>query len=200
SPAPPNPAPQEPERPPSPRAFATATGAVFQAVGSLLMLASCCFWTISSHVIDEATRAQAAATATHWWYYLTGDRLPAAVATIIVATAIIGGAGLLAAGIGLAGEHPNSGRTAMIASGAVAAVMGTCGVILVVHATRLPDPPAALWVSAALPFTLAAVHTVLFLLAGHSATILRDHPPPPDRSTITADQLLDIQNRRRQSR
>ena len=72
--------------PDSPRAHVIATGHIFFSVGLVFLLGACCFWGFSSHVVRPAD-----APAARWADYFSGDRLPAAMLTIGVATTLIGG-------------------------------------------------------------------------------------------------------------
>jgi len=161
---------------PSLRAFVTATGLVFQAVGMIMLFGSCCFWSFSGHVVEPSD-----VPAAQWTDYLRGERLPAALLTICVVVTFVGGIALTAAGVGLQGEKLRSGRFAMAVAAPMALIYGTAGVILV---TRTD-----LWVRGLMPILFAAVSILLFMLAGHSSSLLRQFPPPADQHVATEEFL-----------
>jgi hypothetical protein len=165
----------------SPRDFAIHTGYAFQTVGSVLLLGSCCIWSLSGRWITKVDRPTA-----HWTDHLQGDRLPAAVLTIAIAASLIGGAGLIGVGIGLHGERPGSGRAAMVVTGAMAIIYGCCAVTL-------------FWAKAiggaVISAGFAVFATLLLLLAAGSASVLRRFPPPPDQNRVTDDILRQLSRR-----
>ena len=115
-----DPSPIQPEEhgqapPPSPRAFATTTGAVFQVIGSIVAFGSCCILSISGLVFSPASQP-----AEQWLSYLSGDRFETAMATLQIVVSLVGGLGLIAAGIGMQAERPRSGGVGMWVSGLMA--------------------------------------------------------------------------------
>ena len=168
---------------PSPRAFATATGYVLQLVGLVFLLGSCCFWTFSNHIVEQPKEPVA-----HWTDHLRGEGLSAAGLTICAVVTLIGGIALVATGIGLHGELPASGRLAMIVTAMMAILYWTLAILLIASAKT--------WLYGAVPAVFALVTTVLFLLAGHSTTILRQFPPPADQNVATEEFLQQVREER----
>jgi len=128
---------REPDREPestanSPRAFAVRTGQLCQTVGIAFLLGACCLWSFSGRLVQKADHPPE-----HWTGYLAGDRLPAAILTIDVAATLIGGIGLLAAGIGLCGERPGSGTFAAIVNSVLSLVYWLSCAVLAVKAALI---------------------------------------------------------------
>lgn len=170
--------------PDSPRAHVIATGHIFFSVGLVFLLGACCFWGFSSHVVRPADEPAA-----RWADYFSGDRLPAAMLTIGVATTLIGGFGLVAVGVGLQGERPSSGPVAVVLTALMAIVYwGTCAVLIVKTGS---------WSYALTPAVFALASTVLFAVAVHCAAVLRRFPPPPDQNVVTDEFLEEYRKRRR---
>jgi len=171
----------------SPRAFAIRTGGLCQTVGLTFLFGACCLWSLSGRLVVQANQP-----AEHWIDYLTGDRLPAAVLTLDVAVTLVGGLGLLAAGIGLYGEKRGSGTVAAVTAGAMSAVYwASC----LAFALRTGS-----WASSLTAAAFGVVSTLLFLLSLHSAAILRKFPPSPDQNVVTDEFLERYQRERRERR
>ena len=166
------------QSPPSPRAFAIGTGIVFQSVGTIFLLGACCFWSFSGHLVRPA-----AEPAERWTDHFARDRLPAAAVAIGVATTLVGGIGLVAAGVGLYGEQRSSGRVALAVTGGMGASYWVLFALLIIKVGS--------WSAAAVAAVFAIITTILFLLAGHSASTLRRFPPPPDQNAVTEPLLQD---------
>lgn len=171
---PPGPPDGGPESPP--RAFVTATGLVFQVVGLVMLLGSCCFWSFSGRVLEPVE-----VPTEQWTDHFRGERLPAALLTLGVVTTFVGGIALTAAGVGLQGEIRGSGRAAMAVSVLMAVIYLAAGVMLIAKTSHRG--------SALVPIVFGLVTSVLFLLAGHSASVLRRFPPPADQHLATEEFL-----------
>ncbi len=174
---------QPPEPVASPRAFVIGSGAVFQSVGGLFVFMACVVWLISAWTVPKAAAPQS-----QWNGFFHEEHLPSALMTIALLLTFVGGLGLLAVGLGLQGERPGSGRVAMAASGLLATCYLIVSVAYVVALGRV--------ISALLVFALAGMAAVLFLLAGHSAGILRKFPPPPDQNVATPEILEEFRQKR----
>lgn len=168
---------------PSPRAFAMGSGFVFQTVGGILVLASCIVGGISAWAVPKAS-----APLLSWMDFFRGENLPSALMTVALLTSLVGGLALLAVGLGLQGERASSGRAAMIASGLMSASYTIVALAYVVILGRV--------VSALFVFALAALAALLFMLAGHSASILRKFPPPSDLNDATPELLEEFRQKR----
>lgn len=179
-----DPTPPQPDaapQPPSPRAFCQATGLIYQIVGFIFCIGTCC-WGFTASIGG--------------FLGVGGDSLSAPVTTAPTATqpASTGGAhaawftaavwstfvgGLAAAAVGLAMQHERrkSGRNGMIVSGIMAAIF--LGYLIFAIAIE-PAVGRALGAAAMLALWIA-----LFLLAGHSAELLRRFPPTTTDSEWT---------------
>lgn len=178
---------REPDREPestadSPRAFAVRTGQLCQTVGVAFLLGACCLWSFGGRLVQKADHPPE-----HWTGYLAGDRLPAAILTIDVAATLIGGIGLLAAGIGLCGERPGSGTFAAIVNSVLSLVYWLSCAVLAVKAGSWPGSLTAA--------AFALVTTALLLLSLHSAAVLRRFPPPADQNVVT-EEFIERHSRR----
>lgn len=181
------PAADPPSDAPSPRAFATATGYVFQGVGLVLILGACGMWWLSAWFLPPTNER-----VTSWWQHLTGDNLPAALFMLAVLGGVVGGAGLSAAGFGLQAEVPRSGRAALIVTAVLTLVFGLLGLLLMFR--------AGAWISGILAIGMALFMALLFSLAVRSNVILRRYPPPPDQNKLTEEVLADIRRQRDERR
>jgi len=177
----------DPDPSPRPRAFVTATGYVFQTVGMVYLIVFGVYWFISGRIQDRATvRIDSPAD-----YFAAGNVL-LTVTTIVVLSGVAGGLGLVALGIGLQGERRGAGASAMMVAGALAAIGW-----IVVAAYVIVGPA---WGGALVTAVWSAINTVLFLLAGHSAAILKRHPPPADQNVVDDAWLEQYERERRESR
>ncbi len=172
---------------PAPRAFATATGYVFQGVGLVLILGACGMWWLSAWFLPPSNER-----VTGWWQHLTGDNLPAALFMLAVLGGVVGGAGLSAAGFGLQAELPRSGWAALIVTAALTLAYGLLGLLLMFR--------AGAWISGILAIGVALFMALLFSLAVRSTRILRRFPPPPDQNRLTEEVLADIRRQRDERR
>ncbi len=176
----PNPGSDASPRPPgtgddaNPRAFAQASGAVFQVVGPVLMLSSCCLFSLLGLIQEQVD--QPIGSFQDW---LTVATVPQIVGGLDVLFSTIAGAMLMAVGIGLQGERPSAGRHAVIVTTLLAVGWWASFLAFILFGGR--------WWQILLSLLLAAGATLLFLLAGTSARTLRLHPPPPDANRATPD-------------
>ena len=171
---------------PSPRAFVTTSGFVFQTVGAAYFLAGGAYWFISGSVQERATvRIDSVMD------YFAEPNLLLTVTTALILSSVGGGLALIAFGLGMQGETPRSGIGASIAAGMLTAT-GLAGTVL-----YLALGPA--WLRAVAAGLYTVVNGILFLLAGHSASILKRHPAPPDRSMVN-DAWLEEHHRNRRKR
>lgn len=175
--------PRSESSPPSPRAFAIGTGVVFQSVGGMLAFAALVAALISPWTIPRSEKP-----VEQWFQFFEKDHLPYAMAAIVIITSLIGGLAFVAVGLGLQGERPSSGRVAMVAAGLIgAAYLGVACVFLF-----LLNRPFSMIV----PTVLTLICIALFLLAGQSASILRQCPPPPDLNVATPEILEEFRQKR----
>ncbi len=161
----------------SPRAFVTATGFVFQIVGFVLVMGACVLWGFAGFVEDRLDEPINMAGD-----YFRSDALAATVSLVCILTTLVAGLGLIGTGLGLQGENRSSGRWALIVTGVLAAVWW--GGALTFWFISAP-----IWKIIVAAFS-AGAGSVLFLLAGNSARILKLHPPPDDLNVVS-DEFLD---------
>ncbi len=167
-----------PDRPP--RAFCQATGFVYQTVGFLLTLGTCCWWSFVGRVGSDVRSTQPNllvnpppdATAAQLWGM-------AAVCVLFV-----GGLVLVAAGIALQHDMSKSGRFAKWFTGIVAAFFTAYALMCIISFPGWGRTPVSL--------ALAGGWIVLFLLAGASAEELQRHPPPKRDSSWTPRDEDDL--------
>ena len=167
----------------SPRAFAIGTGFAFQTVGGLLASAAAVMAVIAAWAIPGSK-----VPVEQWTQFFSEEHLPSALWTILLITSLIGGLAMAAVGVGLQGENRNSGRVALV----ISAIMGlayfcVAGVFIVAADRVFP---------ALVAIVLAALAALMFLLAGHSATVLRQYPPPPDLNAATPELLEEYRQKR----
>jgi len=104
-----------------------------------------------------------------------------------MAASLVGGIALLAVGAGLQAERPASGRHAMIVTGAMTATyLCIAGVLLFKSGAPIAAATAGI---------LGVLSLLLFMLAGHSAAVLRAHPPR-DNGTLARDLDRELTDRR----
>lgn len=168
---------------PSPRAFAIGTGVTCQYIGFFFLLGACVACALAAWLLPSASQPT-----DKWTDFLKGDRLPTAILTLSLVVTFLGGIAWMAVGVGLQGERPGSGVAAMIVSGILTA--------LYVVATVWLIAAAQLFLPAVFPIGMALVSFAVFMLAAHSATVLRRFPPPPDQSAATPEFLDEYRQKR----
>lgn len=168
----------------SQRCFAVVTGYLFNVIGIVLILSTCFLLLLSGWII-----APWDAPVDRWADLLTPQRISATLAGAGLIVSFVGGAGLIATGVGLQGERPSSGWPAMM----VAGVLAASHIVMVVLACVL----GGAWAVAGVSALLVVVFTVLFLLAGHSAAILRQYPPPANQNIVSDEWIENYRNERR---
>lgn len=162
----------------SPRAFVTATGFVFQMIGFVFAVGGCLLWSLTGFLEQPLAEP----------INVVGDYVQrgAVARTITLACLVLtllSGVGLIATGIGMQGERRGSGRWALAITGVLAAVWLTATI--------------GYWWFSAAPWKIitaaffTGVGTVLFLLAGNSARILKLHPPPTDANVASEEFLRE---------
>ncbi len=170
----------------SPRAFVSASGLVFQTVGAVFLLGACGFWSLSGRIAPEAT-----ADVDTWTDLLTREHAGIAAMSVGLLTTFLGGIALATVGLGLTGQTRRSGILAVIVSLVVTCVYAViAGVLVLVAGLALP---------AVVSIAFALVCAVLFVLAAHSASLLKRYPPPPDQNKATK-AFLDEHDRQRAER
>lgn len=160
----------------NPRAFVTATGFIFQVVGAVFAASGCVLWSVSGFLeapLDEPINVLSD--------YAREGALARTIGLACVATTFVAGLGLIATGLGLQGERRTSGRWALVFA-AVLAVVWCAGAI------SLWWVSAAYWKIIVAAF-VAGAGTILLLMAGNSARILKLHPPPDDQNVVSDEWL-----------
>lgn len=172
---------------PPPRAFVTTTGYAYQLVGMIYLLAFGFYWVASGRIQATApVRIDSVAD-----YFAPGNVL-LTVTMVMILSGVAGGLAMVTLGIGLQGEQRWSGLGAMFVVGSLA-VIGSIGAVLyIIHG------PA--WGRAVLAGGWSAVNTILFLLAGHSAWILKRNPPPKDQNVVDDAWLERYERERHEAR
>lgn len=157
---------------PSPRAFCQATGFIFQGVGVVLMLGSCCFWSFSGRVQEEARPTEAGRMVVEVAKDFTPQQFWALGAVVLL---FAGGLAIAVLGLGLQHERPSSASWAKWTTFAMAIYFWA----YLCMATIVWE-----WATAriALAAVMALAWTVLFLLAGASVAEMRKNPPDPRSS------------------
>jgi FtsH-binding integral membrane protein len=176
-PAPTDPA-HSPDQPSdeNPRAFSQGTGYVLQIVGLILTFGGCCVCSLLGWYQDE-TDVPINSPAD----YFAQPNLSLALAALNLFASFAGGLGLLGAGIGLQGDRPRSGKIAMAVTATLALIFAaTAAVHLFITHSLAPAITAAVF---------AAAMTLLFLLAGNSARVLRENPAPEDANAVPPDYV-----------
>lgn len=172
---------------PPPRAFVTATGYTYQLVGMIYLLAFGFYWVISGRV-----QAKASVRIDSLVDYFAPGNVLLTVTMVMILSGVAGGLAMVTLGIGLQGERRWSGVGAMIVVGSLA-VIGSIGAVLyIMHG------PA--WGRAVVAGGWSVMNTVLFLLAGNSASILKRNPPPKDQNFVDDAWLERYERERRESR
>ncbi|HEY3245982.1 MAG TPA: hypothetical protein VGM03_21780 [Phycisphaerae bacterium] len=179
---------------PTPRAFVSATGLLFQVVGVIYVLGGCCLWSLAGQLIDRPAEVRS------WWstqgagenVLVAGGRdvrplwAQRAGAAAVVGT-FLGGLALTAFGIGMQGEKQRSAIWGTLAAGALALLWLACAAAWMLLASA--------WLRAGLAVLLSAVNTLLMLLAAYSARTLRLHPPPPDTGIVSPEFVQQFERR-----
>ncbi len=160
-------------QPTNPRAFAQATGFVFQIVGMILLCGGCCVGPIIGWFQGEQAAAPPDVAA--WLRDSPPQQL--LVTACIVANGV-GGLALAVFGMGLQQEQPSSGTGALVSAGALATVYVGSAVAAIVLGLSLPR--------IAVHVLLAAGTLVLMLMAGGARRTMQLHPPPPDEPVTEA--------------
>lgn len=160
----------------NPRAFCQASGVVFICVGGILLAGSCCWGSVALFFErpiqpKDPDRAVVAVLSDSEAYQLW------TMATVYVT--IVAGLAASAIGVALQHERPKSGRLAMAMSGAVALYFAGYLVFSILN-------PAFGRIAVSGVMTL--VWAALFLLAGHSAELLKRFPPPADTAWTKRDE------------
>lgn len=192
--------PSEPAPSPSPRAFCQATGLIYQIVGFLLSIGTCCwgfsasiggFLGVAGDTLATPTSQQAESIARST---LSG---PAHVIwfTAAVWASFVGGLGAAATGLAMQHERRTSGRNGMIVSGIMTVVF-----LAYAGFSIFWQPALARGLIAG---AMLALWLAMFLLAGHSAELLKRFPPPATDSQWTQsdeDALRKSASHRRRDR
>lgn len=157
---------------PNPRAFCHATGFLYQGVGMVLVFGSCCFWSFSGRVQDEARPSEVGRTIVN----LTQDAQPQQLWSMGAVVLIFsGGLTISALGMGLQHDRPAATKWAKWTTLGIAIYFWA---FLVMSIFALPTSIANIAISG----LMALVWTVLFLLAGVSVDEMRKFPPDPKSS------------------
>ncbi len=169
-----------PSSPPSPRAFAQASGLVLQLIGVILALGTCCWWSFAG-LTDERIRPTSQPES-------FGDIVRAADGSRLwsmsaVCVSFVGGLALAVLGLGLQAEKRRSGAAALAVAGAGTVFWFVYFGYALTHGAGVGR---LLWsVLMFIAWGLCAVLSVI------SADELKRHPPPADLGQAPADLKPD---------
>ncbi len=175
--------PNEPT-PTSPRAFATATGMVFQVAGFVYFVGAAAYWFASGRLQSVAT-----VPVERIGDYFDRSNILLSVTTANVLAAVVAGLAIAAFGLGMQAEKRGAGIGAMITTGLLTLTSVISAGLYIAYGPS--------WLRVAAVLSIGVVSAVLFLLAGHSTAILKHHPPPPDQSIVTDAWLEEYERTRR---
>lgn len=151
----------------NPRAFVHATGLVFQVVGFVLTVGTCCWWSFADRDGPELIQMRGARPVN------VLDATPPAAKTwrmLATCASLAGGLAVTAVGIGFQHDLTRSGRPAKWITGGLSLYF-----IAYVVTAAICFPA---WGRLLTATVFGVLWTVMFLLAGVSAETLRAHPPP----------------------
>lgn len=165
---------------PSPRSFCRATGLIFQTLGIVLALGTCC-WLPFTSCSDEGSRSiNVAQVVSETLWDAPLDRI---WATLAVALSFVSGLALVTVGLGLQHERRSAARVAMALT-ALAGLFYWCylgfAIFLFPAVGRI-----------VIVFVMALLWTGCFLLAGASAGELKRHPPPTESESAWSSRDED---------
>lgn len=167
---------------PPPRSFCHATGFLYQTVGFLMAISTCCWWSFAGLTQEEVRPTEPGRQIVD----IARDAAPPLRwAMAAVCLLLTGGLWLVALGMGLQNDRFRSGRVAKWTTGAAALFF-----LLYLGMSILAWTPS--WARIATTAILAAVWIVLFLLAGVSAEELKKDPPTPRLDSWTARDEDDL--------
>jgi hypothetical protein len=153
---------------------------VFQLVGAVLFLGTCCWWSFAGRLQDEIQ-------AIDGHELRTVDVLRDASASSLwtmagVCVTFVGGLALASIGIGLQHGREGCGRASKWLTGLIAAFFWSFSVAAIV-------PDARSWGQIAIAAFMAIAWTGAFLLAGAAAEEIKQEPiTKPDSSWTAADE------------
>lgn len=157
----------QPESPPSPRPFVHATGYLFQSIGFVLALGSCCWWSITGWVQKELpTRVEGRIVVPDIPNDATPDQIWAMIA---VPFSFVTALGLLVVGLALHQDRLKTGRGPLLLTAGAALFFW---IYLGFAIVRFPAAGPIILVG-----LMALIWTVCTLLAGVSAEELKRWPP-----------------------
>lgn len=157
----------QPEPTPAPRAFSHTTGYIFQSIGFLLAIGSCCWWSISGWVQEELpTRVEGQIVVPDIQTEAAPDQIWAMIA---IPFSFASALGLLVIGLGLHQDRLKTGRGPLLLTVITALFFWTYLGFAIVQF------PATGRI--ALVAIMALIWTVCALLAGVSAEELKRSPP-----------------------
>lgn len=168
---------------PEERPFCHATGFVFQIVGFLLTLGTCCWWSLSGWTMPAGFIA-AARNGRPMVMSDSGPPIASQFLLVAVCLSLVGGLALIALGIGLQNDLLRSGRLPL----------WTCGVVAFFFWAYLglavaKFPATGRIITAGI---MALGWTALFLLAGASREELNRTGPPRRESSWTSRDEDDL--------
>jgi Trk-type K+ transport system membrane component len=156
-------------------------------VGIVFFLGGATYWFVSGR-LQSPTDVRI----DHVSQYFVASNAMQTITMLNIVLAVAGGLGMVAFGVGLQGEKRNSGTGAMVTSGVL------CVVALGSIVGYIALGPSFFGAVVVLHYAIAC--GVLFLLAGHSASLLKSYPPPADQNVVDDAWLEDYERDRRSRR
>lgn len=171
--------------PPNPRAFAQASGFVFQVVGWFMILGGCCIGPAVGALLGSSEMIYQ--TPRQWWHDSPPNQRLVALNIILLGVA---GLALAVLGLGLAQERRGGAVGCVIVTGLMALAWWACAV-----AAFLLDFDFSAIALLLLNIAIALGTAILFVMALTSLRVMRLHPPPPDEP-VTEEFLAQFARKR----
>jgi hypothetical protein len=165
----------------SPRAFSQATGLIYQTVGFILAMGTCCWWSFTGLAQDEVRAPKGSTEIVQLWRDMKPEQKWALAA---ICVCLVGGLGLAAVGIGLQHDRIARGVWVVAMTGAVTLFFAS---YTLMAWWQFPGKGRII-VGGAMTFVWA----IMFLMGGTSAEQLRRFPPVTTPETLTSRDVDDL--------
>jgi hypothetical protein len=171
--------------PPNPRAFAQASGFVFQIVGWSMIAGGCCIGPAIGALLGSSSMIYNSPG--QWWHDSPANQRLIALNIILLGVA---GLALAVLGLGLAQERRGSATGCVVVTGLMAVAWWACTI-----AAGLLDFDFSKIALLLLNVAIALGTAILFVMALTSLRVMRLHPPPPDEP-VTEEFLAQLARKR----